>query len=220
MAMRRQLARSSSRCAIMRSTSIRGASGPNGPGGRTRMPGGQSRWSAGKDLSWEPLRLERVCEVKYDHMQGDRFRHAAVFLRWRPDKRPRTVATISWRSRLRTSSRRSSARGAAVDVWPPPRRTAMSSRIRVGSCAGRSSSGTCCRLMRTRVHVVKRPRIESTSTSAACECDARFRMARLPALDAGEHLLLSSRPSDLDQRKLRTASLRRLHARGSPGCFL
>ena len=55
----------------------------------SRMPGGQSRWSAGKDLSWEPLRIERVCEVKYDHMQGDRFRHAAVFLRWRPDKPPR-----------------------------------------------------------------------------------------------------------------------------------
>ena len=54
-----------------------------------RMPGGHSRWSAGKDLSWEPLRIERVCEVKYDHMQGDRFRHAAVFLRWRPDKPPR-----------------------------------------------------------------------------------------------------------------------------------
>jgi len=55
----------------------------------TRMPGGQSRWSAGKDLSWEPLRIERVCEVKYDHMQGDRFRHGAVFLRWRPDKPPK-----------------------------------------------------------------------------------------------------------------------------------
>jgi ATP-dependent DNA ligase len=53
-----------------------------------RMPGAQSRWSAGKDLSWEPLRPERVCEVKYDHMQGDRFRHAAIFLRWRPDKPP------------------------------------------------------------------------------------------------------------------------------------
>ena len=46
-------------------------------GSGTRMPGGQSRWSAGKDLSWEPLRIERVCEVKYDHLQGDRFRHAA-----------------------------------------------------------------------------------------------------------------------------------------------
>ena len=55
----------------------------------SRMPGGQSRWSAGKDLSWEPLRIERVCEVKYDHLQGDRFRHAAVFLRWRPDKQPK-----------------------------------------------------------------------------------------------------------------------------------
>ena len=53
-----------------------------------RMPGGQSRWSAGKDLSWEPLRVERVCEVKYDHLQGDRFRHATVFQRWRPDKQP------------------------------------------------------------------------------------------------------------------------------------
>jgi ATP-dependent DNA ligase len=53
-----------------------------------RMPGAQSRWSAGKDLSWEPLRVERVCQVRYDHMQGDRFRHAAVFERWRPDKPP------------------------------------------------------------------------------------------------------------------------------------
>ncbi len=56
--------------------------------GATRMPGGQSRWSAGKDLSWQPLRIERVCEVKYDHLQGDRFRHAATFLRWRSDKTP------------------------------------------------------------------------------------------------------------------------------------
>jgi ATP-dependent DNA ligase len=53
-----------------------------------RVPGVQSRWSAGKDLSWEPLRAVRVCEVKYDHLQGDRFRHAAIFLRWRPDKPP------------------------------------------------------------------------------------------------------------------------------------
>jgi ATP-dependent DNA ligase len=58
-------------------------------GGETqRMPGGQSRWSAGKDLSWEPLRIERVCEVKYDHMQGQRFRHGAVFQRWRLDRQP------------------------------------------------------------------------------------------------------------------------------------
>ena len=54
-----------------------------------RMPGASSRWNRGKDLSWEPLRPERVCEVAYDHMQGTRFRHAAQFVRWRPDKRPR-----------------------------------------------------------------------------------------------------------------------------------
>jgi ATP-dependent DNA ligase len=56
--------------------------------GMTRMPGGPSRWSAGKDLSWEPLRIERVCEVRYDHMQGDRFRHATTFVRWRFDRPP------------------------------------------------------------------------------------------------------------------------------------
>ena len=56
--------------------------------GPKRMPGGQSRWSQGKDLSWEPLRPELVVEVAYDHMQGDRFRHTAQFRRWRSDKRP------------------------------------------------------------------------------------------------------------------------------------
>jgi ATP-dependent DNA ligase len=57
-------------------------------GAGQRMPGGTSRWNRGKDLSWEPLRPDRVCEVAYDHLQGDRFRHATHFLRWRPDKRP------------------------------------------------------------------------------------------------------------------------------------
>jgi ATP-dependent DNA ligase len=54
-----------------------------------RMPGASSRWNRGKDLSWEPLRVERVCEVAYDHLQGDRFRHATQFLRWRLDRSPR-----------------------------------------------------------------------------------------------------------------------------------
>ena len=57
-------------------------------GKEQRMPGGSSRWNRGKDLSWEPLRPERVCEVTFDHMQGTRFRHAAHFVRWRTDKRP------------------------------------------------------------------------------------------------------------------------------------
>ncbi len=53
-----------------------------------RLPGATSRWNRGKDLSWEPLRAERVVEVGYDHLQGSRFRHATTFKRWRPDKPP------------------------------------------------------------------------------------------------------------------------------------
>ena len=59
-----------------------------GNGAGHRMPGGQSRWSQGKDLSWQPLRPELVVEVAYEHMQGTRFRHMAQFRRWRSDKRP------------------------------------------------------------------------------------------------------------------------------------
>ena len=53
-----------------------------------RLPGATSRWNRGKDLSWQPLRIERVAEVAYDHLQGSRFRHATTFKRWRPDKPP------------------------------------------------------------------------------------------------------------------------------------
>lgn len=53
-----------------------------------RLPGAQSRWNRGKDLSWEPLRPELVVEVAYDHLQGDRFRHGTTFRRWRPDRSP------------------------------------------------------------------------------------------------------------------------------------
>jgi ATP-dependent DNA ligase len=53
-----------------------------------RLPGATSRWNRGKNLSWEPVRPELVCEVAFDHLQGDRFRHAATFRRWRPDRSP------------------------------------------------------------------------------------------------------------------------------------
>jgi ATP-dependent DNA ligase len=53
-----------------------------------RRPGAESRWSAGKDLSWTPLDPVLVCEVAYDHMEGTRFRHTAQFRRWRPDREP------------------------------------------------------------------------------------------------------------------------------------
>ena len=54
-----------------------------------RIPGAQSRWSQGKDMSWEPVRPVLVVEVAYDHMQGSRFRHTAQFRRWRADKKPK-----------------------------------------------------------------------------------------------------------------------------------
>ncbi|MHB8681592.1 MAG: ATP-dependent DNA ligase [Acidimicrobiales bacterium] len=56
--------------------------------GGGRVPGSPSRWNAGKNLSWEPLRPELVCEVAYDHLQGDRFRHGTTFRRWRPEREP------------------------------------------------------------------------------------------------------------------------------------
>jgi ATP-dependent DNA ligase len=56
--------------------------------GEGRSPGGPSRWSRNKDTSWTPIAPELVCEVAFDHLQGDRFRHAAQFLKWRADKRP------------------------------------------------------------------------------------------------------------------------------------
>jgi ATP-dependent DNA ligase len=55
-----------------------------------RVPGGQSRWTGGKDLSWEPLRIDLVVEVAYDHLQVDRFRHATSFVRWRTDREPQS----------------------------------------------------------------------------------------------------------------------------------
>src|ERR1051325_10970372 len=54
-----------------------------------RRPGMGNRWNVGKDMSWVPLKPERVVEVAYDHMQGSRFRHTAQFRRWRPDKKPK-----------------------------------------------------------------------------------------------------------------------------------
>jgi ATP-dependent DNA ligase len=56
----------------------------------SRRPGGVSRWNAGKDLAWEPLRPELVCEVSYDHLQDDRFRHGTHFQRWRLDREPKS----------------------------------------------------------------------------------------------------------------------------------
>jgi len=55
-----------------------------------RMPGRQNRWNAGESMAWYPLRLALVAEVAFDHLQGDRFRHATSFVRWRPEREPRS----------------------------------------------------------------------------------------------------------------------------------
>jgi ATP-dependent DNA ligase len=62
----------------------------NGDGAERRMPGAVSRWNSGKDLSWVPLRPELVVEIKYDQLEGRRLRHTGQFLRWRPDREPRS----------------------------------------------------------------------------------------------------------------------------------
>ena len=101
-------------------------------GGRSeapaRTPGAPSRWNASKDLAWEPLAPDLVCEVAYDHLQGDRFRHATTFRRWRPDRQPRVV-------HLRASSRRSCPRSWRRSSGPERRTN------RVASATGSGSGG-------------------------------------------------------------------------------
>src|SRR5690625_15805 len=78
---------------------------------KDRLPGAQSRWSAGKDLSFVPLRPERVLEVAYDHMEGTRFRHSAQFRRWRPDRDPRSCTYEQLEEPMRRSEERRVGKG-------------------------------------------------------------------------------------------------------------
>jgi ATP-dependent DNA ligase len=59
-----------------------------------RVPGGQSRWTRGKELDWNPVKPKLVCEVRYDKLEKNRFRHGTRFIRWRPDKDPKDC---TWR---------------------------------------------------------------------------------------------------------------------------
>ena len=92
---------------------VGGVRDPDAEAAPRRMPGATSRWNRGKDLSWEPLRIERVCEVGYDHLQGDRFRHATHFVALAPRQAARrTAATISSRRSPPRSSRKLFGSGA------------------------------------------------------------------------------------------------------------
>ena len=75
-------------------------------GERTPRRNEGSRWNAGKDLSFVPLRPERVVEVRYDHMEGERFRHTAQFNRWRPDRDPRSCTYAATRTAGHVQPRR------------------------------------------------------------------------------------------------------------------
>ena len=134
--------------------------------GRQRMPGGKSRWSQGKDLSWEPLRPELVVEVAYDHMQGTRFRHTAQFRRWRTDKAAARVHVRAARGRARRRSSRRSSRaaadavGASRDVrraFLAAERSSRHSRVGSSSGSGVSCGGRCAFGHVTQVHADARP---------------------------------------------------------------
>lgn len=74
-----------------------------GPGFTGDAPGGPSRWSTERSAQWQPLKLELVAEVQYDHVTGERFRHGTRFLRWRPDKRPDQCTMEQLRQEARPS---------------------------------------------------------------------------------------------------------------------
>ena len=120
--------------------------------------------------------------------------------------------------------RRGQGRGDRDElIIPPaysPRRSPARSSGSSASCAGRSASGTCCRLRRTRVQVWKRPAHRVDQHVGRLEVRGGLGMSRLPALESGERVFLPPRAPDLDQRELGRPAARRLHARGSPSCFL
>ena len=95
-----------------------GAAGEHGEEPPRRMPGGKSRWSQDKDLSWEPIRAELVLEVAYDHMQGRRFRHTAQFRRWRQDKKPADCTYAQLEVVLPGGARRPLLRVDRRQNWP------------------------------------------------------------------------------------------------------
>ena len=74
------------RAALLEQFAGRRSADSFGAEGEVRRPGAESRWSAGKDLSWVPVEPEVVAEISYDQLTGERFRHATRFERWRPDK--------------------------------------------------------------------------------------------------------------------------------------
>ena len=165
--------------------------------GGMRAPGGQSRWSAGKDTEWVSLEPRLVAEVTFDRMQDGRMRHAATFVRWRPDRDARSCTwgqlgleppSWSWDESsqeialpgvvvdLELLLRRSLVLGHVPQVQPDPRPCAAAPAHRVDEHVGR------------------------------LEVSCRRRVLRLPSLEALERLGLRRRAGDLDERHARATS--------------
>ena len=174
-----------------------------------RMPGARSRWSQGKDLSWEPLRPELVVEVAYDHMEGTRFRHTAHLRRWRPDKDPRDC-TYEQLEVVPPHELETIFAGAAVRLI---RRSSES----VVVC----SFVFCAALLRdvAQVHADPRPRDDGRASSRR-DVVTRARRLRMRAFQRSSPpaRLLARRVRDRDSGISRAASrrpcARRCHAGG------
>ena len=157
-----------------------------------RMPGGQSRWSQGKDLSWEPVRPELVARSCLRSHAGRSLPSPAQFRRWRSDKEPGDCTYAQFevvpphRARCIFSPATNDSRrlcAFAIRGWDRHPDRAF-------PADGRNSSGTCRRLTRIRVQVDERPRIESTSTSSTARSCCRFGYFALPSFESGQGRIL------------------------------
>ena len=149
-----------------------------------RRPGAMSRWSQGKDLSWEPLRPELVVEVAYDHMQGDALPTHGAVSALADRQAPERLHVRAARGRPAARAERQIFDGGALARrgFAPFARGCRSARARLARrdrrpgrafpAAAGSLSGTLRRFTRMRVHVDERPRMESTSTSSTARCPA------------------------------------------------
>ena len=167
----------------------------------------ESRWSQGKDLSWEPLRPELVVQVAYDHMQGIRFRHTAQFRRWRARQAAARLHLRAARGRRAAGARRDLQRrrfsGACLAARGAPLRGSGRRPGRASPAAGARSRARGAGSRGSRVQVDERPRIESTSTSSTARCPAASGWLAFQRSSPASAASLFGRVRDDDERHLR-----------------
>ncbi len=139
--------------------------------------------------------------MKYDHLQGDRFRHAAIFLRWRPDKPPGGLPLRPARGHSARRARRDLPDGRTSRAAPTDRSRDRAAPAPAGAPRARARGSRARASRSTSARASRRP-----ARRRAARCAAASRMARLPALEPGERVVLLRGAADLDER------LRRAHA--------